>query len=444
MMQKKRTEEGQVMILLVLALVGLFAFAALAIDGGMIYSDRRIAQNAADASSMSGVGAAGQEVQWIVKSSWNCASSEVINAQATAVAEAISSAGVNDYTIDADISDDHGVTTVCSDGTDKYLDVVVDITDQTESTFAHLFFNGPLVNTVESVARLHPRFPVAEGFNIISLTDDCGPDKGTSLNGGPVIVLTGGGGMFSNSCFICSGGGTGSLTGDSVFYYNTLTCPNMDLNVPTIEQATDKLQPVIDIDGACDGMAAGTETNVNMGGGVNDITLTPGSYNSISVTDSKDMMHLDPGLYCVSGPVKVLGNLFEGTGVTIALLGTSNPDGFTTAADTLVQLSAAPADCEMPSTPSCNGAIGGLLIWVHPDNSSVIKLTGTADSYYDGTVYGANNEIQIGGDAGVGSSIDYGAQLIGDTIKISGSSTININYDETLFYHTRAKLEVAK
>jgi hypothetical protein len=106
-----------------------------------------------------------------------------------------------------------------------------------------------------------------------------------------------------------------------------------------------------------------------------------------------------------------------------------------------VQLSAAPADCEASGT--CQGAIGGLLIWAHPDNTADIVLTGTSDSYYDGTVYGANNEIQIGGNAGVGS-INYGAQLIGDTIKVTGNTTINISYDESYFFHTRAKMEVAK
>jgi len=49
---KYSSERGQVLVLLVLALVGLLGFTALAIDGGMVYSDRRTAQNAADASAL--------------------------------------------------------------------------------------------------------------------------------------------------------------------------------------------------------------------------------------------------------------------------------------------------------------------------------------------------------------------------------------------------------
>jgi uncharacterized membrane protein len=48
----KASEKGQVLVLIVLAAVGLFAFAALAIDGTAIFSDRRHAQNAADTAAL--------------------------------------------------------------------------------------------------------------------------------------------------------------------------------------------------------------------------------------------------------------------------------------------------------------------------------------------------------------------------------------------------------
>jgi uncharacterized membrane protein len=47
----KKSEKGQAIVLLVLSFVVLLGFAALAIDGSMIYSDRRTAQNAADAAA---------------------------------------------------------------------------------------------------------------------------------------------------------------------------------------------------------------------------------------------------------------------------------------------------------------------------------------------------------------------------------------------------------
>src|SRR5215211_2327063 len=50
----KASEKGQALILITLAAIGLFAFAALAIDGSMAFSDKRHAQNAADSAALAG------------------------------------------------------------------------------------------------------------------------------------------------------------------------------------------------------------------------------------------------------------------------------------------------------------------------------------------------------------------------------------------------------
>ena len=46
------SQRGQALVMIALAAIGLFAFAALAIDGSAIFSDRRHAQNAADTSAL--------------------------------------------------------------------------------------------------------------------------------------------------------------------------------------------------------------------------------------------------------------------------------------------------------------------------------------------------------------------------------------------------------
>jgi Flp pilus assembly protein TadG len=51
-MTLKTVEKGQALILIALAAIGLFAFAALAIDGSMAFSDKRQAQNAADTAAL--------------------------------------------------------------------------------------------------------------------------------------------------------------------------------------------------------------------------------------------------------------------------------------------------------------------------------------------------------------------------------------------------------
>jgi hypothetical protein len=56
-MNKKETqqqERGQSLVLVALAMIGLLAFAGLALDGGLAYTTRRVAQNAADSGAIAG------------------------------------------------------------------------------------------------------------------------------------------------------------------------------------------------------------------------------------------------------------------------------------------------------------------------------------------------------------------------------------------------------
>src|SRR5689334_25165610 len=51
-MKPRSQERGQALIMVALAVVGLFGFSALAIDGSRVFSDRRHAQNAADTAAL--------------------------------------------------------------------------------------------------------------------------------------------------------------------------------------------------------------------------------------------------------------------------------------------------------------------------------------------------------------------------------------------------------
>src|SRR5215510_14054714 len=53
-MKPKFQEKGQALIVIALAGVVLFAFAALAIDGSRLFSEKRNAQNAADTAALAG------------------------------------------------------------------------------------------------------------------------------------------------------------------------------------------------------------------------------------------------------------------------------------------------------------------------------------------------------------------------------------------------------
>ncbi|TFG49119.1 MAG: hypothetical protein E4H33_02925, partial [Anaerolineales bacterium] len=96
-MSSKNNESGQVMAFLAVCLVVLLGFAALAIDGGMLFSDRRHAQNAADASSLAGGSGAAYYMRGynVNYNAFICGTSGTINTQSAAEMAAITQAGLN-------------------------------------------------------------------------------------------------------------------------------------------------------------------------------------------------------------------------------------------------------------------------------------------------------------------------------------------------------------
>ena len=164
--KNRPTERGQALVLIVLALVVLLGFTALAIDGSVVYSDRRYAQNAADAASLAGGGEAALylENNGIRASNFSCPPEDISEDPA------VIRAGSNDIAIDKDISDDNGVEAVCDFETignyqRDFLDVKVLITSDSQPVFAQFVYQGQLVNTVEAVTRVYPRSGLAFGMN---------------------------------------------------------------------------------------------------------------------------------------------------------------------------------------------------------------------------------------------------------------------------------------
>ncbi len=51
-MKHNRLERGQSLVLIVLVIVGMLGFAALAVDGGRLLAERRRAQSAADSAAL--------------------------------------------------------------------------------------------------------------------------------------------------------------------------------------------------------------------------------------------------------------------------------------------------------------------------------------------------------------------------------------------------------
>lgn len=442
-------QKGQALVLLVLGMVVLLGFTALAVDGGMIYSDRRHAQTASDASSLAGGSVAAMilENKMVTYSNYNCSSSAISEAKSMAATAAISRAGDNDYAIDNDISDDHGVTVICGvenkgGWDDKFLDIETHITRQTDTAFSHFVFNGPMVNRVEAVTRVRPRTPLAYGNAIVALRPDC-PNSNTGgvHFGGGVDATVTGGGVFSNACLTTGGSYTIDVQDEincvgSGCYTNSGGSGTIS---PSPGENASPLPP-----GSYDLPSPESSCSLlpNRGSYNGDGIIERGRYSEIKITGGSHTM--EPGLICVDNggnPNKngfsVNGGELTGTDITIFLGGGTLSMG----GNGIINISAPPArNCGNPC--SLYHAVAGVLIYVDPSNPGEIALQGGSDNFYMGMVYAPASLIDITGTSGEYSPVN--AQLIGDTVKVSGDAEIIVNFDDELNHQKPATIELYK
>ena len=437
-----KSENGQVIILLVMAIVGLFGFTALSIDGGMLFSDRRIAQNTADASALTGARKAGELLN--ANNGWTCPQSQAENA-------AIASAFSNDFTIasNSDASQPtvtNGVTAYCNQA-ENYVDVLVKITTQTPTAFAHFVFGGPLVSTVEAVARVYGPQPISGDKALLALDTDCKKplDGGIEFSGDLTLKVEGG--SVHSNCDITTNGTKGTVdvvTGTITYndYYGVYD-DNGGMNVTPTVQGSDEVMEVPFPPPDCDDPNAGLVDHTGSDVSGTD-TLQPGKYNDISVTDAGDVLTLESGLYCIYGNFKATGGELIGNGVTLYFpqtAGTFNTQGNATVTLTAPQ----PPLCELYyPNKGCKPAIGGMLIYYEPGgkpSSPDIKLGGTSASTYEGMIYAPNTAVNVGGSSDL-EDITYGISIVAFHIDIYGTSNINIDYDASLMPHYPTNMEL--
>lgn len=410
MFKFRSSERGQIVILLVVMLVGFLGLTALAIDGSMVYSDRRFAQNAADSSSLAGGGALLKALEnaGISYSNFNCTAAA--SSMSQAVTAAIQRAAGNQFVIDNDISDKHGVRITCvNDPThfDKHLDVEVKISSKTSTAFAHLVFGGELKNSVEAVTRVVPRRSWAFGYAITSTDEACANNVGGMVYEGNNTVTIDGGGVYTNSCLIGNGSIIVNLLNSSAGVNYISTYDGGGTFHPTPAKLTTEMPPIDIPEPNCNGL---TDYGQHKNGG----TISPGKYSSITNIGNGDNLVMQPGLYCITGDFEATGGSVTGNGVTIFI--------------TTGQFKITGGDIQLSApTTNTSPAVRGLMLYLAKGNTSQVEMVGNGGSSYTGTVYVPDGKLDVGGSAGVLPT--YNTELIGGYVKVHGNASININFN---------------
>lgn len=435
--QAKRSESGQIFVILVLVLAGLIGFTALAVDGGMVYSERRRAQNAADSGALAAALAMTQS-QNLHVAALNRTSS---NGYSTTWGPC-NPAGV-DCTLGTGPSWTVEVTNPPRQGDfagdPEHIRVV--ITAEVETAFAHIFFDDNLETTVEAVSRVWPPQNIVPGYALYGATKtEC---KGLWFSGTGDTTISGGS-VFSNSqaaSASCQSGvqdGSGAVTVGPP-PENIQVVGSFDLGgsgsvdpLPVEEgQEQDDLRPVPTPD--CSGLPDYGKESINAG---QSRTLNPGRYESISFKANASVT-MNPGMYCIYGNKGFTGNggTISGSDVFIYL-----EDGpFDLGGNSLVAL-AAEEDVGDLVDPSQNDWMG-MLVYMDPSNTNDVKMTGTTGSTYTGTFYAAYSDCTING---TGDNIGLlSTQIICNTVKITGTAQVNIDYSQDETYSLPPAIDLA-
>jgi putative Flp pilus-assembly TadE/G-like protein len=392
----KYTEKGQALIIIALAAVVLFGFAALAIDGSTAFSDRRHAQNAADTAAMAGALA-------FTRGSNDSAITTTAKARASN----------NSYT-------ENGTTKLVTvnitnlshgecPGKALGKDIEVQITSVVNTTFARILGRTQLTNVVRATARgcgyiVAPLFP---GNAIVSLSDrqtvhgghlnDCG----FSSSGSTTLNVVGGG-IFSNGC--ASNEGHGSVNLDAGECVNTVgvsagfTCQNpgtQNIDYPNGVLAMMPPNP-------CDH----TVGDVGIQPSPGQTTFTNGVYciSDMDAFDKKNIVLHNATLYVTDTNFNLM---FAGSG---GFSGDPTQEGTYSNYYMIIAMTNPPC----PSFTS--------------QNSQVINYRGNGSGALQGTILAPSACIDLRGNGQTANTIN--SQVIGYNVSANGDADVTIEYKQ--------------
>ena len=198
-MKNKKFESGQIFVFLVIAMVALLGFTALAIDGSLIYNQKRQDQSTADSAALAGAASAARYIN--SAKSFTCDSTVTGGTAGVDVAAKATAASVGSST----------VTFTC--GTDattgkQYLDIHTVVTSTVKTYFLKIVSSQAQTTTAGATARVTPGTsgPLFGGSALVSLsTSGCG------MNFVHSVITLKGGGLFDNSS---TSTGDGALCSD--------------------------------------------------------------------------------------------------------------------------------------------------------------------------------------------------------------------------------------
>ena len=456
-MKPKSQERGQALVIIALAVVGLFGFSALAIDGSRVFSDRRNAQNAADTAALSAALAKIRIEPYVTAAEDRAESNGYVTNPALK------------NKVEVHLCSDPAITSPCQAipttgpleqrDPDNYIQVK--ITSTIPATFARIVGRQEFTNIVTAVAYSGPvePQPVLNGSALAALKED--GDK-TLFGNGTINLEVIGSGVFNNSADACAttvagAGSTYSVT-TSFQFVSGVYCQNGGTTTLNPITATSPIdyppefniqEPTI----ACGGNAPAHSAPDSTG----TVTFYPGSYPSGENFNWAGGVNFKPGNYCfgstfkINGPANVIadhvriritgGEFSLNGGATLTcndfLVHIDGGSGFAINGNSGIECNNATFFASTGNVSWSGNALvrmfaptggdyKGLLIYMPYGNNSDLTIEGNTGNELTGSIIAVSSNIKIGG---VSDTKGLHSQIIGYTVEIEGSSDLEIHYD---------------
>ena len=427
---------GVVVVFVAISLIAVVGFVAVAVDGGVLLTQRRNVQNAADSAAMAAACVLYQKYP-----TYSGSDSDGSAAQA-ALDQASANGFTNDKTnstVTVNIPPKSGPYK----GLASYVEVI--ITWQQQRGFSRIFGSDTIPVQARSVAR---GAWTGGQFGVLVL-DYTGK---ASLNaqgngaftetGGPVIIN-------SNNSDAVVNSGNGTLKAQSFFITGSATTnggTSYLVTEPVANQVFEGVHPTPDPLAYLPVPSVppnGTMTKTSLGGGNFQYTLTPGRYTSLPTFNTGDVVVLKQASANSAGGVYYIdGGGFKSTGATITM------DPLTTGGVMIYNKPASSATSEQINivgnsagvvtlSPLTSGPYTGMMFWQDRTSSVPVSISGNGSFTVKGTFYAAGALLQVTGNGGTYTGDDglahtgsqIGSQYVSDDLSIAGNGNVYIKYN---------------
>ena len=440
-MRKGKWERGQALVLIVLAIVGIFGFAALAVDAGRLFSERRRAQNAADAAALA------------------AAFSKTYSGSNNPDQAVLNSLSQNGYTSDTNLAVDASLpedvqyfnppnrapyndpSSAEYADRDNYFQVIIH--KKVDQVFSQFIFPDVLNVQVEAISHIKPSGAVSGGNAMTAMgRDTC---QGIRWDGGMLTEIEGGD-IFSNSSGTGNGNCHSGIADGSSGIIRVATPNAVVLAGDWRNQAGAEVLPGVTPNAApqvfdpinppyCDNLPEGaidtTNHIIQVGKHLNGVRL-----------NGNDAWTMESGLHCFYGDFEVTNGKLTGNGVLIVMMPTLSGNSTSvkiTGGDIKLY---APTDLKDLSGQQWNG----MLFFMPYENGGALDIGGNSGSTYSGTFWAPGpNETDNTPKCDYGGkneSIGIQSSIMCYTIGISGNSNITIKYQEGQNYRPNPKISL--